>query len=312
MNAQFEEARALRGLIAGEIGEIQALLTQLEAMSDPSAAISDEEQALKAYLWQEYRGVKHRSHILATFFVARRRRLLLRMQAARVALEQARDFLTADAALLPRLQQAISEAQASKLKLYGPPPELLEESEEQEAQDEDSEGGQREPDEQGDAMEASAVMPTGPAAAVNFQVQKAQDDYAQERAAMLHASGGGDDATSTRAALEAYEERARIMRNAIQQGRGWFEWYYVFRRRYTREAMEYLAREEEIPPHVRKWERGEGDPWGPYLRFCWYEGKELKSGIIKPIQYRMGMGAINLSRRSKRRIDPMPDNPPDL
>jgi hypothetical protein len=167
---------------------------------------------------------------------------------------------------------------------HGPPPPAPE-PEETNAEPDQSD------DEEEDNQEPGASVPAS-------QAQEEEADVHQdERRALLHTTGGGDDAVATRTALAAFEERARVMRNAIPEGRGSFEWYFVKQpRRRTAEAAEYLARDEPIPPDVQEYEEGR-QPWGPYLRYRWWEGAE---------RYSIGMGHI-------RRRDPQrPDEPPVL
>src|SRR5258708_3285441 len=124
MDAQLDEARRLREAIVEQLAQVQALVVELSQLDDASEAISREEQAITGLLWNLYGTRKHRDHIIAGFIAARRRRLLQRLQAASAALEQARTFLTADAAMLPRLQQVIAEAHAQTIALHDPPPPL--------------------------------------------------------------------------------------------------------------------------------------------------------------------------------------------
>src|SRR6266496_297057 len=122
MDKQIDEAQRVREEITEQLAQVQQLVIDLNNFDNPSAWISQEEAAIKALLWDFYGNRKHRDHIVATFILARRRRLLQRLQAAQAALEQARHFLVADMAALPRLQQTIADAQAAALALHGPPP----------------------------------------------------------------------------------------------------------------------------------------------------------------------------------------------
>ena len=303
MNAQFEEARQLREAIGAQLAEVQALVVQLGELEDASVAVSREEAEIRAFVYEVYGDRKHRDHVYATLVLARRRRLFQRLRAAQACLEQARELLGADAALLPHLRQAVADAQASALWMHGPPPERPEaqESEVQasavaiadpsperpieQASEDEAEEGEEPGDEQGGEDEV------GPD-------QQERDPQAKDRHELLRTVGGGDDATRTREALAAFEERSRIIRNAITEGRGWFEWYYKPRPRIrTKEAKAYLARGEAVPEGVQEWEEDERPPWGPYLRFRMYEDG---------IQYQIGMGYIR--RHDKQR----PTEPPKL
>ncbi len=110
LDDQIREARNYRLLLMEQVGHLQALLAELEQLDDPGAQMSQEENALKAFLWETYQDHKHRDHILATFLGIRRKRLLERLQAAQVAIELARDFFAPDHRILQELQQAIEQA----------------------------------------------------------------------------------------------------------------------------------------------------------------------------------------------------------
>ena len=114
LDDQVKEARNYQLLLTEQISSLQALLAEVEPLGEPSAQMSQEENALKAFLWETYRDHKHRDHIVATFLALRRKRLLERMQAAEVALELARDFLAPDHRILQELQQAIEQARQSQ------------------------------------------------------------------------------------------------------------------------------------------------------------------------------------------------------
>ena len=276
MDAQLEEARRLREAVTEQLAQVQGLVIELGQLEDAGEAISREEKAITSLLWNLYGNRKHRDHIIATFIAARRRRLLQRLQAAGAALEQAHAFLMADSTMLPLLQQTIAEAQAQTIALHGPPPPVPKPTAQQDEAEED---------------EAAAARPA-------LDLAKAAEAQEEKRRALVESAGGGDDAAATRAALAAFEERARLMRNAIAEGRGSFEWYYVPRpRRRTAEAAEYVARGEPIPPEVQEYEE-DRQPWGPYLRYRWWEGEH---------RYSIGMGHI------KRRDEGAePDEPPSL
>ncbi len=199
MDIQFKEARRLREDIEVELAGLEALMVELSHLDDPGEAIRREEKEITQFLWTLYGRRKHREHMLATFLVARRRRQLQRLRAASAALAQARDFLQVDVSMLPRLQQAIVEAEARYFMqqdaLHSPPPPYPEESEEE---------------------EASAVGTD----ALDVEARKRREN-------LLKTAGGGDDAERTRGALADLEERTRTMRSAITMGTGRFEWYYV-------------------------------------------------------------------------------------
>ena len=114
LDDQIREARNYQLLLTEQISSLQALLAEVEPLGEPSAQMSQEENALKAFLWETYRDHKHRDHIVATFLALRRKRLLERMQAAQVALEVARDFLAPDHRILQEVQQAIEQARQSQ------------------------------------------------------------------------------------------------------------------------------------------------------------------------------------------------------
>jgi len=110
LDDQLKEARNYRLLLKEQIDHLQVVLSELEQLDEPGAQISQEENALKAFLWDTYQDHKHRDHIVATFLAIRRKRLLERLQAAEAAIELARDFLAPDHRILQELQQAVEQA----------------------------------------------------------------------------------------------------------------------------------------------------------------------------------------------------------
>jgi hypothetical protein len=114
LNVEFREAQNLHTLIMEQIAQINGQLTGLVGQGDPGAAISAEENALKAFLWQEYREHKHRDHIIAVFVAMRRRRLQSRLEAAHAALEIAADLLTPDDKILQELRRALHKEPAQE------------------------------------------------------------------------------------------------------------------------------------------------------------------------------------------------------
>ncbi len=268
MDAQVEEAQKLREAIREQIEALQGLMIELGKLEDPGVAVSQEEQAIKSLLWRLYGTFKHRDHVVATFLTARRRRVLQRLQAAGAALELVRAFLTADASLLPLLQKTIAEAEAHATRLHGPPPPVPEANQEQAADEEDLAGDQGGPPTSG---APGAQPPEG-------------DADQEQRRILIDTATGGDDAAATRAALAEFEERVRLMRNAIAQGHGSFEWYYIPKpRKRLPEATEYLLRGEPLPEGMQEYDDGDPGAWGPYLRYRWWEGRH---------RYSIGLGRV--------------------
>src|SRR6266536_1133730 len=114
LDVEFREARNLRALIIEQINQLNGLLTDLVGQDDPGAAISAEENALKAFLWDVYKEHKHRDHIIASFLAMRRKRLYSRLQAAYMALEVAAELLTPDDIILKELRRVLYKEPAGK------------------------------------------------------------------------------------------------------------------------------------------------------------------------------------------------------
>lgn len=107
LNVQEREARNYRALLALQLGRLQATTAALNALDDPGVVMSQEENELKQYLWDQYQEHKHRDHVAATWLVIRRERLLARLQAADDALRIAVDLLAPDDSLLQDLHRAV-------------------------------------------------------------------------------------------------------------------------------------------------------------------------------------------------------------
>lgn len=102
----MQESRRRREELTTELEALNQHIGDLAMMDDLSAQLSHEELTLKRYIWEHFKDVKHRDHLVATLLAQHRQRRLIRFQAARAALELAADFLQPDEALLHDLQQA--------------------------------------------------------------------------------------------------------------------------------------------------------------------------------------------------------------
>lgn len=109
-----------------QVEQLQATHAALDALDDPGVLISQEENARKAFLWETYRGHKHRDHIAATFLAIRRQRLLARLQAATDALQIATDLLQPGEMLFQDMRRAVEhlrqEAALRELQSKTEPP----------------------------------------------------------------------------------------------------------------------------------------------------------------------------------------------
>jgi hypothetical protein len=232
LDTEFREARNLQALIIEQIGQINGQLTGLMEQDDPGAAISAEENALKAFLWDTYKEHKHRDHIIAVFLAMRRRRLQSRLEAAYSALEICKDLLTPDDKILQELRCALHK----------------EPEEEQAAQVEQEKG-----DEQAPASEEEEAQ------------QQEPGDNEPPQITEQHIFG---NAPALRQQLAQFDERVKLIRGAISEGIGWFEEFYVKKWRANPEALAYVARKEPIPEGVPL---SVPYLCGPYLKYRWRE-----------------------------------------
>lgn len=240
MDGEIQEARRLREQLLEELTQISKSIAALDQADDPGQEIGAEERALKQFLWQTYRDHKHRDHIPAVFLSLRRRRLITRLRAARVALEMASDLLEPDERILDELRAAVDYQQRVETII----------------------ASMRKP-------KAAALKVLGQDQD-DIRVQLEAYEYqAREAASTIDHRHIYGDASDTKRQLERFDSQVRQMRGALTLGIGWFEQYYIYRIHLTREAKKYLARDEEIPPDVMKYE---GMVYGPYLKYRWQEG----------------------------------------
>lgn len=268
LDVQIQEARNYRRLIAAKLAQLQAALSALDTQEDPSAAISDQEAALKSFLWTTYQEHKHREHILATFLAIRRARLLAKLEAAGAALEMAADLLKPDNSLLQELHAAVEHQRqaAARQRQRTPKP----------------------PQEEGQQSQAAALVRITGAdeETVRAQLDAIQAERDQEEADdptsridQRHIYG---DVNTARAHLAAFDRQIKTMRAAISPGVGWFEEFYIEKVQLTREARKYIMRGEKPPEDVPTFE---GLIYGPYLKYRW---QEMTGGP----QYTIQMGLI--------------------
>ena len=139
LDIQEKEARNYRALLVAQVEQLQATHATLDALDDPGVSISQEENALKAFLWETYRDHKHRDHIAATFLAIRRQRLLARLQAATDALQIATDLLQPGETLFHDMRRAVEhlrqEAALRELQSKTEPPMPARQDQDQEEEE---------------------------------------------------------------------------------------------------------------------------------------------------------------------------------
>jgi len=253
LDVQLKEARNFRLLIMEQISQLHRMLTELESQDDLSVQISREEGALKAFLWETYREHKHRDHILASFIAIRRQRLLARLEAARNALELARELLAPDDRILRDLRHAVEQAKAHAREQARQPlqPDRQEAVHQEELEDHRQAPAESTQDEQQTAEPEEEIAAD-------------QQEAAAEASTTVDHRHIYGDADALRAQLTAFDERVKQMRAAISAGVGWFEEYYIYKERLTYEARQYIIQGKEPPEGIQLTETV---VYGPYLKW---------------------------------------------
>ncbi len=255
LDVQIREARNYRHLITEKLAQLQAIVSDLDnPQDDPSASISDQESALKSFLWTTYQEHKHREHILATFLAIRRARLLAKLDAAAAALQVAADLLAPDDTLLAELQAAVEHQRQEAARQRPQKPRTSDQPDQ----------AQEQP-----AQSAALVRVYGPdEASIQTQLDAIRTEREQNQAPAIDYRHIYGDSQAARDRLAEFESQAAEIRAAISPARGWYEEFYIEKVRLSREALKYLKKGQELPPGV---ELFEGVIYGPYLKYRWQE-----------------------------------------
>ncbi|GHO88246.1 hypothetical protein [Dictyobacter formicarum] len=265
LDIQMQEARNYRHLIAAKVEQLQALVAALDAsQDDPGVAMSEQEAALKSFLWTVYADHKHRDHILATFLAIRRARLLAKLEAAGTALEMAASLLAPDEHLFAELRAAVEQQRQEAASMRPPAPTRQ--------------------DENGEHQTAALLRVTGPTEeTVRDQLDAIRAEYQDNPIKRIDHRHIYGDSQAARRQLDAFNAHIKTIRAAISPAIGWFESFYIEKVRLSQEARAYLRKGKDIPPGVDLFE---GIIYGPYLKYRWQEESD-------GAQYTIQMGRID-------------------
>ena len=266
LDGEIDEARRLRDATIEEITQLRQLINRLNVLEDAAAQIEQEERALKQFLWQHYQHYKHRDHILAVFLSIRRRRLLNRLQSARIAIQMATTMLEPDEKILQELRAAVDYQRRLE--------EIV--------------ATRRKPNQasfrvQGNSREEIQAQLE--------QFEREAREHAQEAKQNIDHRHIYGDADTTRRQLEAFDEQVRVMRSSLVQGIGWHTSTWVKRIWRTRESQKYFLRGEETPQGIMEFE---GAIYGPYTHYQWQEPDTR--GVS---DYTIQLGGIPLEKEEK-------------
>ncbi len=247
---------------------------------------------------ERFHNRKHLDHLEAVFAVLRRKRLAGRLQAIQAALDLAAGLLAEEESLSQEFLQAVQQAQATALKDDAPvaADDLAPDIEEQSEQGDEDAVLPPEEDEQGH----DAPLEQSPSQRVYPLLSKEEERVLNltEPLTPLVTS-----VQQSRALLRDFEARLPDLRARLAAGNGWFDIFYVTKRRLKQEVGTFLRAlrreqkrkiavpksvEREVHPEVARFFRQDGEltiprelvplifdftEHGPYAKYRWRENK---------------------------------------
>ncbi len=309
LDVLFEEAKTLRDELPGHLEELltsaqrvqhtlHSLLEMEQQFDDPAAPISAADRAAFRAVTERFHNRKHLDHLEAVFAVLRRKRLAGRLQAIQAALDLAAGLLAEEDSLSQEFLQAVQQAQATAPKDDTPVAanELVPDIEEQSERGDDEAVSPPEEDEQGN----DAPVEQSPSQRVYPLLSKEEERVLNltEPLTPLVTS-----VQQSRALLRDFEARLPDLRAKLSAGNGWFDIFYVTKRRLKQEVGTFLRAlrreqkrkiavpksvEREVHPDVARFFRQKGEPdiprelvplifdfteHGPYAKYRWRENK---------------------------------------
>ncbi len=309
LDVLFEEAKTLRDELPGHLEELltsaqrvqhtlHSLLEMEQQFDDLVAPISAADRAAFRAVTERFHNRKHLDHLEAVFAVLRRKRLAGRLQAIRAALDLAAGLLAEEESLSQEFLQAVQQAQANAPKDDTPvaADDLVPDIEEQSEQGDEDAVLPPEEDEQGH----DAPLEQSPS-------QRVYPLLSPEEERVLNLSEPltplVTSVEQSRALLRDFEDQLPDLRAQLAAGNGWFDIFYVNKRRLKQEVRTFLQAlrreqkrkiavpksvEQEVHPDVARFFRQDGEltiprelvplifdftEHGPYAKYRWRENK---------------------------------------
>ena len=310
----FDEAQALRRDLPGHLEEVltsvqslqsrlRTLLEMEQQFADPAAPLSAADHAAFRAVSERFHNRKHLSHLEAVFAVVRRKRLAGRLQAIRAALDLASGLLAEEDSLSQEFLQALQQAQSTSAPPEEEPVPFV---------DEGVPDVEEEADDDALALPLTLVPDTSEGDTdidknVEQPSQRVYPLLSKEEERVLNLAEPltplVTSVQESRALLHAFEARLPDLRAQLTAGNGWFDVFYVNKRRLKEEVKLFLyalrreqkrgklvpkAVERDVHPDVVRFLR-QGDTttiprelvphifdfieYGPYAKYRWREAK---------------------------------------
>ena len=313
LDVLFEEAATLRQELPGHLEELltsiqhlqnalHTLLDLEQQFADPSAPLSAADRAAFQAVSERFHNRKHLGHLEAVFAVLRRKRLSGRLQAIRAALDLASGLLAEEESLSLEFLQAVQQAQATSIASDDEPLPPVDEG----------------------VPDVEEELDDAPILPLTLMTDESQDnarddesgEHPQQRVYPLLSKEEErvlnltepltplvTSVQQSRAFLRTFEARLPELRAQLAASNGWFEVFYVNKRRLKEEVKTFLealhreqkrnrpvpkAIEQDIHPDVARFLR-QGDTttiprelvpyifdfveYGPYAKYRWREAK---------------------------------------
>ncbi len=305
LDVLFEEAKTLRAALPGHLEELltsaqrvqhrlHTLLDMEQQFDDPAAPISAADRAAFRAVSERFHNRKHLEHLEAVFAVVRRKRLAGRIQAIQAALDLAAGLLAEEDSLSQEFLQAVQQAQATA------PTDDLAVAEDEFVPDIE-EGSEQELADLDQASESEETDGPQPPKQVYPLLSKEEERVLNLTEPLMPLVTSVEQ---SRTLLRDFEARLPDLRAQLVASNGWFDIFYVSKRRVKKEVGTFLRAlrreqkrnktvpksvEQQVHPDVARFFRQvEGEPtiprelvpyifefteYGPYAKYRWRENK---------------------------------------
>ncbi len=276
--------------------QLHTLLELEQQFDDPAAPISTADRVAFRAVSERFHNRKHLEHLEAVFAVVRRKRLAGRIQAIQAALDLAAGLLAEEDSLSQEFLQAVQQAQTNAPKEEDVPlvasEQVLDAQNEPQAQDIDDPDTPLEKEEMDEPQPPQQVYPL-------LSKEEERVLNLTEPLTPLVTS-----VEQSRVLLRDFEARLPDLRAQLVASNGWFDIFYVSKRRLKKEVGTFLRAlrreqkrkvavpksvEQQVYPDVARFFRQvEGEPtiprelvpyifdfteYGPYAKYRWRENK---------------------------------------
>lgn len=243
LDVLFEEAKTLRVALPGHLEELltsaqrvqhqlHTLLELEQQFDDPATPISAADRAAFRAVSERFHNRKHLDHLEAVFAVVRRKRLAGRIQAIQAALDLAAGLLAEEDSLSQEFLQAVQQAQATAPKEENVP--LVVHEVAPDAEGEPQVPDIDDPDTPGEEGETDGPQPPKQVYPLLSKEEERVLNLTEPLTPLV------TSVEQSRTLLRDFETRLPEVRAKLVASNGWFDIFYVSKRRLKKEVGTFL------------------------------------------------------------------------